>query len=223
MSTDTRKPPDSPCRIHLVRHGEVDPGWRGKIYGGLDVDLAPEGKQRFVDLAPSVVGMQICALYSSGLSRAIHGASCFAQVLGLKVTQDARFNEIDRGQWAGLSTEEIEGRWPGALDAYKRSPGSFGGHGGETFADLHARTWPALQDLAENHPNEETLLVCHAQVIRVLVAGLLAIPFADSLRLMLSHGGITTLDRFPDGVWGVQAVNAEFLRNGSWGGRYRKP
>jgi alpha-ribazole phosphatase len=223
MSTATSKNPDSRFRIHVVRHGEVAPQWKGKIYGGLDVELAPEGRQRFVDLAPCAMGSPITALYSSGLSRAIHGVSCFAEVLSLEPVQDVRFNEIDRGDWAGLSTEEIERRWPGGLDAYKASPGSYTGHGGETFAALLARVLPALEELSQRHVGEEVLLVCHAQVIRVLVSGFLMIPEAQSLLVMLSHGGITTLDRFADGLWVVQSVNAPTLRQDSWASRYKKP
>jgi len=223
MSTGSDRVPERRSRIHLVRHGEVDPAWKGRIYGGLDVDLAPEGRQRFVDLAPQASGSSITAVYSSGLARAVHGASCFAQVLELEVVQDQRFNEIDRGDWGGLSTEEIGQRWPGGLEAYKADPGGYRGHGGESFVDLHARTWPALQELALRHVGEEVLLVCHAQVIRVLAAGLLGVPMEESLRMMLSHGGITTFDRFPDDVWVLQSLNAETLRGSSWGGRYRKP
>jgi broad specificity phosphatase PhoE len=223
MSIGTSKVSDRPFRAHILRHGEVDPAWKGKIYGGMDIGLAPEGRQRFVDLAPCVAGMPIRSLYCSGLSRAIHGASCFAEILGLDPVQDERFNEIERGRWAGLATEEIEERWPGALDAYRSAPGDYQGHGGESFGDLQARTWPALQELSERHAGEDILLVCHAQVLRVLVSRILHIPHAESLRLLFSHGGITTLDRFPDGLWVVQSINAEMFRRGSWAGRYRKP
>ena len=40
---------------------------------------------------------------------------------------------------------------------------------------------------------------------------------------MTAHGGLTTIDRYADGVWVVQAVNAPTVRRGRWGGRTFKP
>ena len=58
---------------------------------------------------------------------------------------------------------------------------------------------------------------------REMALHVLGIPGRYSLNLMTSHGGLTTLDRYEDGVWVVQAVNAPAIRQGPWGGRTFKP
>lgn len=211
------------ARIHLVRHGEVDPSWKGRVYGALDVPLAPEGQARFDRLAADLAGAELAAVYASDLGRAIDGAARIAARLRVEVRVDPRLREVDRGAWSGLPVEEIEERWPGGLDAYREDPGGYRGHGGENLADLGGRVGPVLDELAEAWVGHQILVVCHAQVIRALLAGSLAIPHRETLRLNVAHGGFTTIDCYADGGRVVQAVNAPGLRDGAWGGRYRKP
>jgi len=211
------------ARLHLCRHGEVDVQWRTRIYGGHDVALAPAGRERFDRLAASLAELEISAVYCSSLERARDGARRLAEPHGLEVIVDPRLVEIDRGAWVGLTLEEIEARWPGGVQAYLDDPNGYAEHGGETHAVLAERIFPALEDIAARHLDQSVLVVCHGQVMRAAVARILEIPGARSLDLMTTYGGLTTLDRYLDGSWVVQAVNAPTLRSEPWGGRTFKP
>jgi broad specificity phosphatase PhoE len=210
-------------RIHLCRHGEVDKAWRSRIYGASDVALADAGKARFDAIADDLARIEFAAIYASDLERAKDGAGRIAAACRLEVVIDPRLREIDRGEWVGLTLDEIEERWPGGVDAYLADPNGYAGHGGETHRDLADRVWPVLEELADRHVGEQVLVVCHGQLMRAVVARALGISGARSLNLMTGNGGLTTVDRFDDGVWVVQAVNAPTLRGGEWGGREFKP
>jgi len=119
--------------------------------------------------------------------------------------------------------DEIEAKSPGAHAAYFADPYGYRGHGGETHADVLERVRPALTEIAERHAGEEVLVVCHGQVMRIMVSWILEIPGHASFSMMTGHGGLTTIDRYPDGAWVVQAVNAPVVRKGGWGGRTHKP
>jgi broad specificity phosphatase PhoE len=210
-------------RIHLCRHGEVDPVWKGRVYGGLDVELSDAGRQRFDLLASALRHVPLSAIYASDLMRARDGAERIAAAFGMPVTTDARLREIGRGSWAGEAVDDIEARAPGSHADYFADPDGYRGHGGETHADLLERVRPALIEIAERHVGQEVLIVCHGQVMRVVVAWILEIPGPASFSMMTGHGGLTTIDRYPDGAWVVQAVNAPTVREGRWGGRTYKP
>jgi broad specificity phosphatase PhoE len=210
-------------RLHLVRHGEVEPDWHGRIYGGLDVPLCDAGRQRFERLAEELAHLRLAAVYSSDLRRALDGAERVARRLGLEVRVEPRLREIDRGAWVGLAVDELDRHWPGATDAYLTDPDGYRAHGGESHAMLADRVWPALEAIAGSHVDSEVLIVGHGQVMRAVVARILGIPGHLSLNLMTTYGGITTIDRYADGVWVVQAVNAPAVRPGEWGGRTFKP
>lgn len=210
-------------RIHLCRHGEIDPAWNGRIYGSVDVALGPAGHARFEGLAEHLARIPLAAVYSSDLARALDGARKIAVRHELDVRVDARFREIDRGAWAGLTLDEIEVSWPGGVAAYLEDPVGYREHGGENHRDLEQRVFPAIEEIALRHGSEQVLVLCHGQVMRVIVARILGIPGPLSLNLKMSYGGLTTIDRYEDGDWVVQSVNAPVLRNGGWGGRTFKP
>ena len=211
------------ARVHLCRHGEVSPDWQGKIYGGLDVPLDPSGLARFEALSLALAEIPFKAIYSSDLSRTRECAQIIAMSKTLELEVDVRLNEIDRGAWGGLTPAGIEEQWPGHMDAYLQDPDSYREHGGESHADLRMRVMPALEAIGQRHVDEEVLVLCHGQVIRVVLAGILEIPGQKSLQLMSGYGGITTIDRFEDSLWVVQAINAPSIRVGQWGGRTWKP
>ncbi|MFQ5505202.1 MAG: histidine phosphatase family protein [Planctomycetota bacterium] len=211
------------ARIHLCRHGEVAPEWRERVYGKLDVELADEGRLRFELLADALRELPLAGVYASDLCRARSGAELIAAAHGLEVRLDPRLREIDRGSWAGRSIQAVEELSPGGFQRYKEAPMSFREHGGESHGDLLERVRPALIELADRHRGEEILAVTHGQVMRVLLAWVLGISGPASMRVMTSYGGLTTIDRFPDGDWVVQAVNAPSIRPGEWGGRTTRP
>jgi broad specificity phosphatase PhoE len=211
------------CRIHLCRHGEVDSALAHKIYGGKDVALAPEGVARFRKLAEDLRGWRFSQLVASDLQRARIGGELIAEALGLELCLDPRFREIDRGRWAGMERAVLEREEPGAFEAYLADPYGYREHGGESHLDLEARILPALEDLVAGNGGGEVFVVCHGQVQRVAVAWVLGLRNKHSMRFTHSHGGITTLDCYPDGHWQVQSLNAPFLRKGEWGGRVSKP
>ncbi len=211
------------ARIHLCRHGEVDAAWHGRIYGAQDVPLAPEGRRRFDVLATELAHLPLAAVYASDLVRAVDGARRIAAPHGLSVQQDPRLREIDRGEWVGLTPAQVDERWSDGMQRYLEDPDHYREHGGENHVQLADRAMPALAEIADRHRAQQVLAVCHAQVMRVVVARVLGIGGAASLNLMTGHGGLTTVDRYPDGVWVVQAVNAPTVRAGAWGGRTFKP
>ncbi len=210
-------------RLHFCRHGEVDPSWRDRVYGGLDIPLSAEGRARFERLALALADQPFDAVYSSDLERALVGARLLAAPRGLEVRADPRLREIDRGRWAGKSFDRIEEEWPGAWEAYRRDPDGYRGHGGESHRDLLDRVLPFLEEVLAEHEGGIVLLVCHGQVMRAVTARVLGIPGPRSLSLMHSYGGLTTIDVFEDGEWVVQALNAPVLRPEPWGGRTTKP
>ncbi len=57
------------------------------------------------------------AIYSSDLARARETAEIVGEHLGLPVALDPRLREVDVGEWSGLTSTEVERRYP---DGYRR-------------------------------------------------------------------------------------------------------
>jgi probable phosphoglycerate mutase len=152
----------------LVRHGETDWNRDGRWQGGSDTRLNELGREQARALAGELDG-SIDVLYSSDLARASETAEIVAERLGLEVRLDPRLRERSFGSWEGLTSPEIEERFP---DAHRRwqageGPGADDAEPFDAFAD---RVSGFLTDVLDRHPAESVLIVSHGGSIRVIHA-----------------------------------------------------
>lgn len=193
----------SRTRLHLVRHGLVDKAWHGRLYGCLDVPLSAEGRRQAERAASRLAEGPgtLDRVVHSGLERARFGAERVAalQPGSVPLGTDPDLRELDRGDWAGLTAEELESRSPGALAAWYAAPATSRPPGGESLEDLAARVLPVLDRLSAAEPGGELALVAHGWVLRVAVLAALGLPHNRAGTLRIPPGSIQTLDWPTDG------------------------
>jgi probable phosphoglycerate mutase len=141
----------------LARHGETDWNRDGIWQGQGDPPLNDVGHRQATELAESLADVEIDALYSSDLRRAYETAEIISRAKGLTITADPGLREMDVGSWSGLTSPEIEQRFPGA--SY---------HDGEPREAFHARAVGALERIARAHEGQRVLIVTHGGVVRAL-------------------------------------------------------
>jgi broad specificity phosphatase PhoE len=148
-------------RLLLVRHAQSEWNALGRWQGWSDPALSELGRAQ-ARAAASAVG-PVDAVVASDLRRARATAEILAETLDLgPVAVEPRLRERDVGEWAGLTREQIEQQWPGALD----QPGGPRPPGGETPAQVISRVQRALDDLAGRYGDASVLVVTHGGVIR---------------------------------------------------------
>jgi broad specificity phosphatase PhoE len=152
-------------RLLLARHGETEWNRIGRWQGHADPPLNETGRRQAAELADSLRGSDIVAVYSSDLRRASETAHTIGKQLGLEVIEDPALREIDVGSWSGLTRAEVEQRFP---EGYARWLHGQIGHDGETREELTQRVVPATLRIAAAHPGEHVLVVTHGGVIRAL-------------------------------------------------------
>ena len=152
----------------LIRHAETAENVAGRFLGRSDPSLTPDGAAAASRLAPAFGPTAGSLVVTSPARRARETASALG--LGEPVVDDA-FREVDFGDWEGLTQEEVAARDPEGFAAF--SQGDIAGFpGGETIAAARART----VDAVDRHRSDRLVVVTHATVVRVLVAGLLGLP-----------------------------------------------
>lgn len=101
-------------RVLLVRHGQSEWNLSGRWQGQADPPLTDVGRAQ-ARAAARALG-QVEAIWSSDLQRAAETAAIIAAELGVgPVVVDADLRERDVGDWAGLTRDEINERYPGYL------------------------------------------------------------------------------------------------------------
>ena len=165
-------------RLILLRHGQTDFNVAGRMQGHLESVLTPTGLAQAAAAAPVVAALAPDRLISSDLSRAADTAELVGAVCGLPVKLDARLRETHLGQWQGMSVDEIEAEYPGAIATW-RSDAVWAPPGGESRIQVVERSRPVVDEVdaePSDGGSEALLVVAHGGLIAGLVSGLLDLP-----------------------------------------------
>ncbi len=145
----------------VVRHAESVWNLDGRWQGHANPPLTPEGEAQARAAAANLDNVD--GIVCSDLKRAHQTAEIIAGALDAgPVTCDAAWRERDIGQWQGLTRDEIERDYPGALAAGRYPPGW------ESDDSLIERVLAASRRIAARVPSGNVLVVSHAGVIFTL-------------------------------------------------------
>lgn len=140
--------------------------WQGRADIALTQEGIAQARRGAETLATYEPGFDV--LISSPLRRARDTAEIIGQRLGLELSLiDERWSERDIGDWSGLTTTEIEAKWPGMLDAW-RNDSVEQLPGGEHEAGMTTRVTSAMSDLLSSLDGRRALVVAHGGVLHTL-------------------------------------------------------
>lgn len=185
-------------KLILIRHCETDWNREGKFFGKKDIPLNALGIEQSRLLAKQLKEENITAIYSSALSRAAKTAKLIAGFHSLEVKQLAGFNEIDFGEWEGLTFNEIESAFKTQSATYLKNPASFRFPKGETLQELNTRVLKALDTVLSSHSDETVLIVAHSGTNRAIIGKALGLGFENHLRLKQDIGCLNVIEFFED-------------------------
>ena len=158
----------------LIRHASCS-GLGQTLWGRTPgICLNEKGKLQAQRLAERFKNMPLNALYSSPLDRALQTAAEIARATELEVRKSEAANEINFGDWTGMTFERLSNdrRWR-HFNNYRsmtKIPG------GEFFLEVQNRIVKEIETLAEQHGKARIAIVSHADVIRSAVAYFAATP-----------------------------------------------
>ena len=185
------------AKVFLVRHGATDWNKEKRAQGHADIDLNEEGHKQAASAANELAHMDIDAVFSSDLNRAVDTAQAIASAHGKEVVIDPDFREIDQGEWEGLTADEIRERWPdlwGPNRHYNARPG------GESPQQVRERALAALERAVRAHPEGRIVVVSHGGTIRWISAEALGYDDFRSRRIRgLGNGAVVCIDARLDG------------------------
>ncbi len=195
---------------YLVRHGETEWNRIGRMQGHMAVALSAEGRSQATQLAGRLRRVEFSAVYCSDLPRAAETARIIVAGRDLAITPDSDLREFSYGEWEGLTLEEVEARFPGALTERIEAGGNLGwsAPGGEGAADALDRVRRfSTRASASLDARENVLVVAHGGSLRALVVCLLDLADADfwkfridnaSLAIINDHNGSRVLECWND-------------------------
>ncbi len=196
--------------LYLIRHAESEWNAIGRWQGQADPPLSDRGMQQAAGLAAGWAH-PIDTIFSSDLERAAQTAHPLAAARGLDVQHTADLRELDVGSWSGLTRDEIQVRYPGALERYFLGEAAW--EGGESHEQHARRVRRFLKSVMESAPrdrDDEPLsiaAVTHGGTLRAIVVEALGLR-SNSDRWLggVGHTSITHLTRDSRG-WRLAGFN----------------
>ena len=177
-------------QVLLVRHTEVAVRWANRCYGCTDVGLGRAGRQQAAALAAKFAEQPVTAVTHSGLKRAADLAQCLANLKGLVPRADPRWRERNFGTWESRSWHAIWKETGSAMDGMCTDPDRYRPGGGETTAELAARSiaaWDAL-------PREGLIVVVsHSGPIAAVRTMLAGVPTTQIASYRVGTGAIVVV------------------------------
>ena len=177
----------APTRIVLIRHGE-SVAQVERILSGHDScrGLSDRGRAQAGALKDRLVASgelePVDAAFTSNLTRAIETAAILAPALhGPAPVAECDWCEIRAGAAEGLTWDEFEAQYPPVgdpADPYRRRmPGS------ETWAEFFVRAGARLRRVADEHPGERVVVVCHGGIVGASFVALGDLSMRDGVAL----------------------------------------
>ena len=151
----------------IIRHGESEWNVEKRWQGWLDAPLTARGLQQARDRADALVrsGFAPAVVHCSDLGRAQETADVIAGALGVPTRPHPGLRERNGGDWEGFTADEIDERWPGKRQAWRRGD-LMTVPGGEDDETVLARFDEAIASALES--GVPTLVVTHHGVLRLV-------------------------------------------------------
>jgi broad specificity phosphatase PhoE len=194
--------------VVLVRHGQttmtVSRGYSGSGEPGPPLDET--GIRQAHDAADLVdrVGRDLWGdipypsqVVASPMVRTQQTSAIIAQKLGLSVRTDATFQEADFGDWQGLTSEQIEERWPGQLEPW-HTEATLRPPGGESIEDVGVRVRRGLDALLAEGADRTVVVVSHAVSIRAALGVTMGAQPSSWSQLRVAPASVSIIRLFAD-------------------------
>jgi probable phosphoglycerate mutase len=175
----------------LIRHGQHTMGTDAIMGRRVGVHLSEEGRLEAERLAGSLATVRLARLYSSPLERTLETAEILGKRLNLEVSITEEIQELDFGEWAGRSFEELKP--DEAWNRFNRYRSGTQAPSGEWMLEAQGRVVKFLFALQERHAGGSVALVSHADVIKSAIAYFLGTPLDLFHRIEISPASVSAI------------------------------
>jgi broad specificity phosphatase PhoE len=188
---------DSPIRLYLIRHAEVEQRYHRVFGGRIDMEISPLGHEQAKALAKHLERVPFDAIYASPMKRV-------QQTLQELVRRQNRppvvlddLREVDFGAWTGLAWDEVQARFGVSAFDWLNQLDQNGIEGAERMNDFRNRVENALKRVLDGRPGQTTAVVCHGGVIRMALSILLDLPLAKMAGFDFEYASLSIVDWLP--------------------------
>lgn len=180
--------------LYLARHGETTWNLERRTQGSKNSKLTSLGLKQAERLGQRLRDVEIDAIYCSPLERAQSTAKIIANMRNMDCILDDRLVEMNFGEWEGLTSIEIEKKYPNDYKTWREEPHMAKIPSGETIEIAQKRMINFVKDRIVNSDKETFLMISHGTTIRLLLLHLLSMDLMDYYKLRQNNCALNTIE-----------------------------
>jgi len=165
-------------KIILIRHGETDWNKEQIFRGRIDVALNEVGLAQARAVQKFLKDVQISAIYSSPLSRALETARVVGEGRNCEVKIEEGFIDINFGRWQGISHQKVKEEYKELYEMWLNKPQMVTFPEGESLEEVQRRSMKALEKVIKKHPEETLAIISHRVLNKVLLCSILGLELS---------------------------------------------
>jgi len=180
--------------IYLTRHGETIWNVDKRTQGVQDIPLSKRGIRQAEALAERLANENISTIYTSNLERAYRTAEIIGNRAGLIPIRKEELNEVNFGEWEGLTLKQIKTDYPGMFEKFYKDF-SYAPEHGESLNAVQNRIHSFIRFIKKNHcdRDDRILVVSHTYPVRMLILELMSFSTDLLLDFQLDNTGISII------------------------------
>lgn len=161
--------------LYLVRLGETENNVNGIWSGRMaDSPLTPKGKEQSETVSKFLTTKKISSIYSSPSKRVVETAQYLAKAAKLPIVTTNEFQEIDLGDFDGLSSEAAKVTAIGS--EFVNDPSNVNLPGAlESLEDTQKNAVARIKSILAENADSNIAIYSHGATMRLILLGLLGI------------------------------------------------
>jgi len=196
--------------IIFLRHGQAENNIK-KILAGRSpgVNLTEVGIQQAEQAGKMLEPLNISAIYSSPIDRALQTAEIVGKQCDLEISIDDRLIELDMGKFTKMPYDEIFAKHGNVFLKFYEGSEEVSENGVETFTKVQKRVLDMADFIINKHKNENVVLVTHMDPIKAMIGKVLKLRPEILFELIIANASLNIFKN-NDQKFYLTAINAMY-------------
>ena len=194
--------------IIFLRHGQAENNTK-KILAGRSpgVNLTEAGIQQAKQAGKMLESLNISAIYSSPIDRALQTAEIVGKHCDLEISIDDRLIELDMGKFTKMPYDEIFAKHGNVFLKFYEGSEEVSENGVETFTKVQKRVFDMVDFVINKHNNENVVLVTHMDPIKAMIGKVLKLRPEILFELIIANASLNIFKNNDQKLY-LTAINA---------------
>ena len=194
--------------IIFLRHGQADNNTK-KILAGRSpgINLTTVGIEQAEQAGKMLKSLDISAIYSSPIDRALQTAEIVGKHCDLKVKKDDRLLELDMGKFTMMPYNEIFTKHGNVFLKFYEGSLEISHNGVESFAEVQKRVFDIVDFVKNKHKDENVVLVTHMDPIKAIIGKVLSLQPEVLFQLIIANASLNII-KYDDQNYYLSSINS---------------